>query len=69
MLSLGKRGGVYAVSFPDLENCFTDGETLSQAVEMAEDVIGTMPSFYEDEGDTIPAPSKADVINVLREVV
>ncbi|MDQ0879000.1 type II toxin-antitoxin system HicB family antitoxin [Peribacillus sp. V2I11] len=57
------------MSFPDLENCFTDGETVSQAVEMAEVVIGTLLSFYEDEGDTMPAPSKADVINVLREVV
>jgi predicted RNase H-like HicB family nuclease len=40
------------VTFPDLENCITDGEIVSQAVEMVEDVNGTMLSFYEDEGET-----------------
>ncbi|MEP9405359.1 hypothetical protein ABKP09_03415 [Peribacillus frigoritolerans] len=40
------------MSFPDLENFFTDGETVSQAVVMAENVNGKMLSFYEDEGDT-----------------
>ncbi|WP_238988502.1 type II toxin-antitoxin system HicB family antitoxin [Peribacillus frigoritolerans] len=48
------------VSFPDLENCYTDGRTLVEAVAMAEDVLGTMLSYHEDERTAIPAPSKAD---------
>ena len=30
------------MSFPDIENCFTDGETVSQAAKMDEDLIGTI---------------------------
>ncbi len=30
----------YSVSFPDLESCFTQGDTLEQAVEMASEAIG-----------------------------
>lgn len=33
------------MSFPDLENFFTDGETVSQAAVMAEDVNGKMLSL------------------------
>ncbi|WP_318262145.1 hypothetical protein [Peribacillus simplex] len=40
------------MSFPDLENFFTDGETVSQAGVMAKNANGKMLSFYEDEGDT-----------------
>jgi len=40
-----QEGGSLSVSFPDLENCFTDGETVSQAVVMAEDVNGKMLSL------------------------
>ena len=31
--------GVYLVDFPDLEGCYTFGETLLEAYEMAEDVF------------------------------
>jgi antitoxin HicB len=34
----------YSLSFPDLENCFTDGETLIEAVEMAQDALGLLLS-------------------------
>ena len=56
--------GIYSVSFPDLENCFTDGETLPEAVEMAEDALGALLSVMEDDGDHIPAPSKAEDIKL-----
>jgi antitoxin HicB len=56
--------GIYSVSFPDIENCFTDGRTLPEAVEMAEDVLGTMLSYHEEKGDVIPAPSKAEDIEL-----
>lgn len=59
-----QEDGAFIVSFPDLENCFTDGETLVHAVEMAHDVLGTMLSFHEDEGDDIPAPSNLENIKL-----
>jgi antitoxin HicB len=59
-----KEDGVFVVSFPDLENCFTDGETLAEAVEMAEDALGSLLSVMEDDGDHIPAPSKAEDIEL-----
>lgn len=51
----------FIVSFPDLENVFTDGQTLPHAIEMAQDVLGTMLAFNEDEGIHFnpPSPSKA----------
>lgn len=53
----------YLVTFPDLENVFTDGETLPHAIEMAEDCLGLMLTDYEDEGNVIP-PSPAKTIEV-----
>ncbi|MFD2972431.1 type II toxin-antitoxin system HicB family antitoxin [Peribacillus deserti] len=41
-----------------MENCFTDGRTFEEAVEMAQDVLGTMLSFAEDQEEQIPIPSR-----------
>ena len=32
----------YSVSVPDVEGCYTQGETMSEAVSMAQDAIGLM---------------------------
>jgi antitoxin HicB len=55
----------YIVSFPDLENCFTDGETLVEAVEMAEDVLLAVLSCMEDAGDYIPPASSVEKLKEL----
>lgn len=52
----------YIVSFPDLENVFTDAETLNDAVINAQDVLRTMLREMEKDGEDIPTPSKADGI-------
>lgn len=52
----------YYVSFPDIKNCFTDGETLAEALEMAEDVLSLTLCKYEDENKDFP---KATDIKVL----
>ena len=49
--------GSYSVNFPDVKNCFTGGSDLANAFEMAEDVLGTMLTLYEDEHTDIPSPS------------
>ena len=43
----------YTVSVPDLDGCFTQGDTMNEAVAMAQDAIGLM---LEDCAD-YPQPS------------
>ena len=45
--------GKFQASFPDLECCYAEGDTLEEAVEMAQDAIGLM---LEDCAE-LPAPS------------
>ena len=49
--------GGYSVSFPDLPGCFTEGDTLEDAFDMARDALGLYLAVLEDEGQTIPAAS------------
>ena len=49
--------GGFSVSFPDIEGCFTQGETIEEAYEMAFDALGLALSFLEDEKRVIPLPS------------
>lgn len=51
---------VYLVDFPDTEGyfgCFTDGETLYEALDYAEDALNLMLWGAEEDGDPIPTPS------------
>jgi predicted RNase H-like HicB family nuclease len=52
-----QEDGGYSVSFPDIHNCFTSGETLPEAMEMAEDVLCMMLYEKEEAGEPIPAAS------------
>ncbi|MGI6691596.1 MAG: type II toxin-antitoxin system HicB family antitoxin [Clostridiales bacterium] len=49
--------GAYNVTFPDLPNCFTFGDTLAEAVYMAEDALALMLTTMEDDKQPIPAPT------------
>jgi len=46
-----EEGGFF-VSFPDLEGCFTEGNDLAHAIEMATEVLGVYVSCLMD--DDIP---------------
>ncbi|WP_303984739.1 type II toxin-antitoxin system HicB family antitoxin [Niallia circulans] len=48
------------VTFPDLENVYTDGETLIDAMSNAYDVLETMLVEMEQDGEVIPPASKAE---------
>ena len=52
--------GGYYVTFPDLENCFTDGSDLCEAVEMAQDVLNLVLMTMEDDKQPIPSASRAE---------
>lgn len=52
-----ETNGGYSVSFPDIKGCFTDGENLADALEMAQDALCLMLFDMEEDGKTIPSPT------------
>ncbi len=48
----------YSVSVPDLEGCYTQGETLEEALAMVQEAIG----LYLDGSSDAPAPSAPESI-------
>lgn len=56
-------GGSYSVIFNDLEGCYTCGDTLEEAIEMAEDVLALTLYGYEADNKEIP---KATPINEIK---
>ena len=54
--------GVYLISFPDLPNCYTSGETLEEAYEMAEDVLNMALCGMERDKGEIPAPTSISIV-------
>lgn len=61
--------GGYAVEFPDIEGCYSQGETLSEAIEMAEDALCLMLYDAEEAGREIPIPSDISDIKADKESV
>ena len=47
----------YSVEFPDLDGCFTCGDTLPEAMEMAEDALCLALYDREEDGEPVPPPS------------
>jgi len=54
--------GGYSVNFPDIESCYTQGDTLEEAYEMAEDVLCLRLYDMEETGKPIPKPSAPNSI-------
>lgn len=52
-----EENGGFSVYFPDVDGCFTQGETIEEAYEMSFDALGLMLSCLEDEKRPIPTPS------------
>lgn len=59
-----KEDNAFIVNFPDLDGCYTDGRTLGEAIEMAEDVLGGWLLLSEKQGEAVPDPSAPDAIAV-----
>lgn len=53
-----EENGSFSVEFPDIEGCFTCGDDLLDAIEMAEDALALMLYHYEQENRSIPEPSE-----------
>ncbi|WP_339343318.1 type II toxin-antitoxin system HicB family antitoxin [uncultured Psychrobacter sp.] len=48
----------YVVTFRDIPEANTQGDTFDEAVEMAEDALLTALTFYFEDNRTVPAPSQ-----------
>lgn len=55
-------GAFYTVRFPDFETCYTQGENLQDAYEMAEDVLSMTLYDAEANHTNIPRPSSVSSI-------
>ena len=53
-----KEDNVYYVQFLDLENGFTNGNTLEEAKNMAADVLSALLTSYIEHGEPIPSHSE-----------
>src|SRR5271168_5149590 len=51
--------GGFTVTFPDIPEAVTEGDTAGEARERAEDALVTALSFYTDDGRKLPCPSVA----------
>lgn len=57
-----EENGGYSINFPDVKNCFTDANDITEALENANDVLCMMLYDLECEGTAIPAASSiADI--------
>lgn len=62
-----EKDGGYSVEVPDLVGCVTQGETLEEAMEMAQDAaLGWILTAIEEE-EEIPKPSTMEEIKVGKE--
>ena len=58
-----EEGGFW-VSFPDFPECFTEGEDMTQAYEMAVEAMGLALVSRKEEGEEIPSPTEIDKVDV-----
>ncbi len=56
--------GGYLVQFPDLENVYTDGETLLEAVKHSEEALECMLEVMIDYNDKFNSPSPVSEITI-----
>ena len=52
-----EEDGGYSVDFPDIPGCYSCGDTLADAIYMAEDALAFTLYGYEQEKRAIPTPS------------
>jgi len=65
---LTRDGPGFLVSFPDIPEALTSGETREQALEMAADALITAMDFYFEDRRAVPPPSAAKRGQVLIEL-
>lgn len=54
---IARDGSEFLVSFPDIPEAITSGDSFEEAVEMARDALITAMDFYFEDRRRVPAPS------------
>lgn len=49
--------GGYVVTFPDVPEAMTQGDSYDEAMEMAKDALESGLEFYTEKGQPFPMPS------------
>ena len=62
-----EENGLYSVTFPDLQGCYTSGDDMSDAVYMAQDVLNLTLFDLEQDKKVIPKASKPQDIKTSGE--
>lgn len=57
-LAPDKQSGGYVVTFPDIPEAITQGDSVDEALKMAQDALETALDFYFDDRRPVPMPSK-----------
>jgi len=58
-VKLQKDGDGYFVSFPDIPEALTQGDTREEALDMARDALVTAFEFYFEDNQPVPLPSES----------
>ncbi|MBU9818165.1 type II toxin-antitoxin system HicB family antitoxin [Rahnella sp. C60] len=58
-VKLEKDGDGYFVSFPDIPEALTQGDTREEALEMARDALVTAFEFYFEDNQPVPLPGES----------
>lgn len=58
LLTPEEEGG-FSVAVPALPGCFTQGETIDEAIQMAKDAIILYVESLEADGELVPDDSKS----------
>ncbi|MBQ3661794.1 MAG: type II toxin-antitoxin system HicB family antitoxin [Firmicutes bacterium] len=61
-----EEGYGYNVRFPDVDGCYTCGQTLIEAFEMAVDVLALMLFDKEETGKAIPEATPIEAVKTAR---
>ena len=51
--------GGYTVTVPALPGCVTEGDTVEEALENAEDAIRSLLAYFKESGKPIPEETRA----------
>jgi len=49
-------GGGFFIEYPDLPGCFSDGETIEEAIQNGEDAVKCWVETAREDGDLVPDP-------------
>lgn len=59
-----EEDGSFSINFPDLDGCYTCGDSIEDGIEMAEDALALILYGYEKDNRSIPDPSSPSAFHL-----